>query len=822
MKNKFFSFIFSLCLIIPCLFVFTACGKDEEPPTPPAHSHTFSTTWEHDEQNHWNKATCEHTTEVKNKEAHSFGNPVITEATQTSHGSSVVTCTVCSFEKSEVIHNWNEGVVTTPETCDTDGVKTYSCTHCSQTKTEPILKHHSFYSVLTYDDDTHWYASSCGHDVKKDEHSHNINNKQCVDCGYKVPSKGMQFQIDEETGVAYLKKVEATADADLVTPIKYNGYPVVGIWSGAFSDAQQLTSITLQEGIQYIGTGIFYNLPNLKTVSLPSTLLKVYDISFVSCDSVESVYYRGTISQFAGVEDLGYMVSNNNSYSFYINGVETSQFENIELDNSVTTVQSRAFYNFANLKTLKMGNSVKIFGSSVFQNRLESLYFNGTISDWANINFLAATLNSIDNFYINNELQTSEDVVIDSSICKNIGAYAFANAHWVKNVTISDGCLSVGNYAFAGCVNNESINLGNTLVKLGQYAFSGNILVTEIIIPDSVQSLDTYCFARATNLEKIKVGNGVIYIPWEFISYCEKEVEIILSESVKKFNMSWYTNCPNIKCNIGENNIKYLGTETNPYYCAVGLVNSYEHDGKDLVLHEDCKVISYNAFYSARCNKLVLPDGIEYVNDGGASIWQLDLEKKYTIENNVRYVGSETNPYLYLDSIVDKTVTEITINENCKIIGFLALAECKNLVGITIPDSVEIIEERAFANCYALTEVVLGNGLKRIYTSAFLNCKLLESVEFPDSLTFIDNAIFSGCKALTEVVLGDNVEHIGNGLFVGNTALETFTFNTTKNWTIYHDGQFKQISASELNNNETIIDYFKNDYLAATWKVNKD
>lgn len=44
----------------------------------------------------------------------------------------------CGTIMNKAAHTWNEGVETTPATCTTDGVKTYTCKVCSETKTEPI------------------------------------------------------------------------------------------------------------------------------------------------------------------------------------------------------------------------------------------------------------------------------------------------------------------------------------------------------------------------------------------------------------------------------------------------------------------------------------------------------------------------------------------------------------------------------------------------------------------------------------------------------------------------------------------------------------
>ena len=52
------------------------------------------------------------------------------------------TCTICHKTKTEEIsatgHHYDDGVITTPATCTTDGVKTYTCTGCGATKTESV------------------------------------------------------------------------------------------------------------------------------------------------------------------------------------------------------------------------------------------------------------------------------------------------------------------------------------------------------------------------------------------------------------------------------------------------------------------------------------------------------------------------------------------------------------------------------------------------------------------------------------------------------------------------------------------------------------
>lgn len=59
------------------------------------------------------------------------------------------TCLLCGYEKSAGSHIWNDGEVTIAPTCTDKGVKTYTCSSCSETKTEdiPALGHDLSYAA---------------------------------------------------------------------------------------------------------------------------------------------------------------------------------------------------------------------------------------------------------------------------------------------------------------------------------------------------------------------------------------------------------------------------------------------------------------------------------------------------------------------------------------------------------------------------------------------------------------------------------------------------------------------------------------------------
>ncbi len=74
---------------------------------------------------------------------HTWGEPTTT-ATCTEAGIQTVKCTNCGKEKSTDVtalgHNWNDGEITTPAGCETEGTKTFTCQRegCGETRTEAI------------------------------------------------------------------------------------------------------------------------------------------------------------------------------------------------------------------------------------------------------------------------------------------------------------------------------------------------------------------------------------------------------------------------------------------------------------------------------------------------------------------------------------------------------------------------------------------------------------------------------------------------------------------------------------------------------------
>lgn len=146
-----------------------------------AHTHDQSSPWKSNETEHWQVCACG---AVFNKANHSGGTATCTQR---------ATCTVCGAEYGDALghdfttswthddnmhwkqcsrcdkkddvgpHTLDNGTITTAPTCTKAGERTYTCTECGATKTEPIdATGHSWKSDWTSDATHHWHE--CAND----------------------------------------------------------------------------------------------------------------------------------------------------------------------------------------------------------------------------------------------------------------------------------------------------------------------------------------------------------------------------------------------------------------------------------------------------------------------------------------------------------------------------------------------------------------------------------------------------------------------------------------------------------------------------------
>ncbi len=156
---------------------------------------------------------------------------------------------------------------------------------------------------------------------------------------------------------------------------------------------------------------------------------------------------------------------------------------------------------------------------------------------------------------------------------------------------------------------------------------------------------------------------------------------------------------------------------------------------------------------------------------------------QYTEKGNAKYLGNENNPYFCLAKAISTEIESVTIAEECKVIAAYAFNDCKKLQGISIPGGVLEIGRNAFYGCSKLKMATLSSGVMGVGYWAFGYCGLT-SVSLPDSLINIQEHAFSYCQKLTSVRIPDSITSIAPYTFQGCYQLGSVTIgkNVTAIW----------------------------------------
>lgn len=380
---------------------------------------------------------------------------------------------------------------------------------------------------------------------------------------------------------------------------------------------------------------------------------------------------------------------------------------------------------------------------------------------------------------------------------------------WLSAVIIPSSVTAIGDYAFSNCVNLNAVKiLGSGLLSVGEYAFNHTALQS-VTLPDSVTEVGQRAFADCTSLTTVKVGttaevgtvstkigseaffqctaldtvelgNGVTEIGEYAFFCCRALKDLTLGSEIHSIGGSCFYQCtaltevtiPDQVTTVKEQTFMYSGLtsvtipasvttiEAGAFYASAlsevrygGSPSEWKKIQFSGSAHE--YIQQANVFYGKEDSELPGEDADEPV-----TTWQA--------VGGLLYFDPETGTITDCDS----AVTEAEIPEKIggvtvTTIGDRAFYGNDSLKTLTIPDTVTIIEDLAFAQC-GITSLEIPESVVSIGDMAFFQCFLLEEISFPDSLSSIGCRAFYGCESLYKAErldLGDGVSRIGEEAF---------------------------------------------------------
>ncbi len=353
---------------------------------------------------------------------------------------------------------------------------------------------------------------------------------------------------------------------------------------------------------------------------------------------------------------------------------------------------------------------------------------------------------------------TLTSVAIPSSVT-SIGDYAFSGT-MLTNITIPNSVTSIGVSAFYACSSLTNAAIGNSVTNIGDFSFAYTSL-SSVTIPGSIITIGDDAFYSA-GLTDVTIGNGVTSIGDYAFEDCHLN-SLTIPNNVNNIGNYVFANMgytgltnltiPNSVTNIGDFAFQGLGG-----LASVTISGSVANIGDGAF--EGCSHLT----------NLTIASGVTTLGEYAFAFTDLI---SVTIPNSVTSIGVEA-----FSGNITAIVVDLTNSFYSSLNGVLFDKSQTTLLqypiasigaNYTVPSTVTIIGDYAFAGCYYLTNIVIPNGVICIGNNAFEGCYLLASATIPDSVTSIGSYAFAGMDmdngGLTNVTIPNNVTNIGDYAF---------------------------------------------------------
>lgn len=281
---------------------------------------------------------------------------------------------------------------------------------------------------------------------------------------------GIKYNIVTKEGIAKVIK-GGNYSGSIVIPdtIEYEGTKcrVYAIDQDAFYYREQLTSITLPETIESIGSSAFQSCSKLTSIVIPDSVKIISNYTFAGCKSLTSVRLPQKLTTI-GTSAFDRCTS----------------LESIEIPFSVTTIYSGAFADCSKLKDVKISDldawcSIVVPGVSGLTNR----------------RFFYNTWN-----LILNGVQVDNLVLPKGIKTVNPGLFSCST---ISSVTFPESVTKIDDFAFYGCKKLSTLKVTEGIEEIGKNAFAYCDGLESIILPGSLKTIESYAFEGCTEIASV-------------------------------------------------------------------------------------------------------------------------------------------------------------------------------------------------------------------------------------------------------------------------------------------------------------------------------
>ena len=630
-------------------------------------------------------------------------------------------------------------------------------------------------------------------------------------------------QLNIPASVETLGNYALANNSNLATITFESGSLLTAIPNYCFYYDKALTSLTLPDGIQTVGSSAFYGCSALTELTFGPNLaeggLGTNRYLFYYCSNMEKITLPGLNYPF-GTNYYGLPAT----LTIYVDASMVETYKTNSYTKSYHIVAIGSTIDFVVNTTADSRLPIELAKQTDTPSDASSLTIIGPING-TDINYIhqampfLSVLNLKDAQIVEGGDQYAQWNVSGNTVTQYgsktwstqndiVGPYMFADMPNLKRITLPDGATEIGEYALARNYKMEEVTLPSQLKTIGNYAFYMynnigvlkqltlpnsltaigknafyNTALTAINIPEGVTLLDDYTFYSCDNLAEVTLPSTLTTIGKYALAECGKLTAIVLPDALTTIGEYAFYDCHGLatvnmpaQLVTVDNYAFYYTTSlaaplTFPASCQTIGSTAFGYCEKltTVTFNEGLTTIGTSAFY--RCRKLkdvVLPESLTSLGD--EAFGYNDSLKTFTFPKNIKQVP---NSVLYLC----KSLENVTLAEGTTYIGSYAFYGCTKLSTFNFQQpTLTTISSSAFQNT-GLVNVTLPDQITSLGSNVFESCQKLQSINMPTGINAVPSSLCRQCTALTTVTMHDGIRSIGSYAFSECTALPTIQLN---------------------------------------------
>jgi len=393
------------------------------------------------------------------------------------------------------------------------------------------------------------------------------------------PDPALNDGIDVVDGVTWYYTLDANGNAsivkgailyagDLKTPQTLDGHPVKGIAQDGFIDCTGLTSIVVQDGVEYIGNGAFARCPSLVRAILPDSATNIVESCFYQCYSLAEYripqrlpficrfFFHGTAIKKIDIPEGVARIGDN---AFWL----CEQLEEVTLPSTLTFIDWSAFHSCPLLKRIEFPEGFEGFGVWTLRDEahaafgnctgLEEVIFNGPLPTnftyswldklgckiWYPKAYEASWAGAVpaEKFGGYTEDYGNEPGPGPDDPSLNDGVDVIEGVTWYYTLADGNATIIKGEIAYAGDITTPTTLDGHPVKAIGENAFRASPDLVSVVVSDGVETVGRGAFAANPLLVSVTLPDSVTFIDVDGFSDSTKLSQVNLPPHITKLSV---------------------------------------------------------------------------------------------------------------------------------------------------------------------------------------------------------------------------------------------------------------------------------------------